>query len=151
MEYDLLAFTDRGQPISVRTTKRVHHDSETDVPVANRDDVPVSVDYSDGFGRLIQTRIQAEDTLFGDPAFGGGVISVDQSVAVSAAVGQTRAATDPDNVVVSGWQVYDNKGHVVEKFEPFFDKDYAFSAPDANQLGQKVTIFYDPRGQAIRT
>jgi len=151
MEYDLLAFTESGQPISVRTTKRVHHDSETDVPAANRDDVLVSVQYSDGFGRLIQTRIQAEDTLFGDPALGGGVISVDQSVAVSATAGQTRAATDPDNVVVSGWQVYDNKGHVVEKFEPFFDKGYDFSAPAANQLGQKITIFYDPRGQAIRT
>ncbi len=31
-------------------------------------------------------------------------------------------ALDPLNVVVSGWQVYDNKGRVVEQYEPFFSQ-----------------------------
>lgn len=151
MQYDLLAFSQRGQPMSVQTTRRVHHDSETDVPEPDRDAVIISVAFSDGFGRALQTRTQAEDTLFGDPTFGGDVIPSDQSAAVAPTIGRTRAATDPDNVVVSGWQIYDNKGQVVEKYEPFFDKGYGYSAPADAQLGQKVTIFYDPRGQAIRT
>jgi RHS repeat-associated protein len=151
MEYDLLAFRERHQPISVRTVRRVHHDSETDVPVPQRDDAITSVEYSDGFGRLIQTRTQAEDILFGDPVFGGNVISADQSTAVGDTAGHARQANDPDNVVVSGWQVYDNKGRVVQKYEPFFAHGYEFATPLSNQLGQKATIFYDPRGQAVRT
>jgi RHS repeat-associated protein len=151
MEYDLLAFAERGQPMFVRTIHRVHHDSETDVAPDQRDETITSIEYSDGFGRMLQTRTQAEDTLFGDPVFGGNVISADQSIPVTDTEGHTRQGNEPDNVVVSGWQVYDNKGRVVEKYEPFFAKGYDFAAPKDSELGQKATIFYDPRGQAIRT
>jgi RHS repeat-associated protein len=149
--YDLLAFRDRGQPISVRTTRRVHHDSETDVLADQRDDTIASVEYSDGFGRLLQTRTQAEDVLFGDPVFGGTMLAADQSAPVAPTVGRARAAGAPDNVVVSGWQTYDNKGRVIEKYEPFYGQGYDFAAPQDPQLGQKATIFYDPRGHAVRT
>jgi hypothetical protein len=151
MEYDLLAFAERQQPILVRSIRRVHHDSETDVPPEQRDEIIIRVDYSDGFGRLLQARVQAEDTLFGDPVFGGNLISLDQSAPITATVGRTRSPNDRDNVVVSGWQVYDNKGRVVQKYEPFFAHGYEFSAPSDNELGQKATIFYDPRGRAVRT
>src|SRR5262249_12327694 len=60
MEYDLLAFSERRQPIFVRSIRRVHHDSETDVLADRRDETITSVEYSDGFGRLLQTRGQAE-------------------------------------------------------------------------------------------
>ena len=77
--------------------------------------------FSDGFGRLLQTRAQAEDVLFGDPQFGGGVIPADQTApARDRPPGRTRTPDDPDNVVVSGWQLYDNKGRVVQKYEPFY-------------------------------
>ncbi|HEU4391769.1 MAG TPA: toxin TcdB middle/N-terminal domain-containing protein, partial [Blastocatellia bacterium] len=179
MEYDLHAFSDRRQPTFVRTIRRVHHDSEIDVPADRRNETIVSVEYSDGFGRVLQTRTQAEDTLFGDTIFGGGVISSDQSDQGGASlntpairgddggdgpggpggeiempvpvVGRTRAPGDPDNVVVSGWQIYDNKGRVVQKYEPFFGRGYDYSSPADNELGQKTTIFYDPRGQSVRT
>jgi RHS repeat-associated protein len=151
MEYDLLAFSERRQPMFVRSIRRVHHDSETDVPPEQRDETITSVEYSDGFGRLLQTRTQAEDTLFGDPIFGGNVISADQSVPLTNTAGHTRQPGDPDNVVVSGWQIYDNKGRIVQKYEPFFARGYDFSAPTDNELGQKATIFYDPRGQTVRT
>ena len=67
----------------------------------------------------------------------------------------------PPNVVVSGWQIYDNKGQVVEKYEPFFDTGWDYlSLEEAerqrdegirNLFGQRVMQFYDPRGQVIRT
>ena len=41
-------------------------------PPTQRDDEIVSVEYSDGFGRLLQTRTQAEDVLFGDPCSAPG-------------------------------------------------------------------------------
>jgi RHS repeat-associated protein len=151
LSYDLRAFAERGQPASVRSVRRVHHDTDTGVPPDTRDEVHVSVEYSDGFGRLLQTRTQAEDTLFGDPTFGGGVIPIVDLAPVGDTVGRTRAPSDPDNVVVSGWQVYDNKGRVVHKYEPFFGTGYDYTQPGEAQLGQRVTMFYDPRGQVIRT
>jgi YD repeat-containing protein len=151
MEYDLQAFIERRQPVFVRSIRRFHHDSETDVAVAERDQTVVSIEYSDGFGRVLQTRTQAEDTLFGDPVFGGGVISPDQSAPNFPTMGRTRQPGDPVNMVVSGWQIYDNKGRVVEKFEPFFAQGEDFAPPVDAQLGRKTTLFYDPRGQLIRT
>lgn len=151
LEYDFLAFANRGQPISVRTIRRIHHDSEVDFPTAQRDATIESVEYSDGFGRLLQKRVQAEDTLFGDTVFGNAVLSSDQSAPITPATGHTRQAGDPVNVVVSGWQLYDNKGRVVEKYEPFFARGWDFNPPSDSQLGQKAIMFYDPRGQVTRT
>jgi RHS repeat-associated protein len=146
-EYDLLAFAERGLPISVRSVRREHHDAETDVSAPDRDRTIATVEYSDGFGRLLQTRTQAEDLLFGDPAFGGGVLAVDPAAPDVAVTG--RIVSDP--VAVSGWQTYDNKGRVVEKYEPFFALGWEYRAPEAGELGQKVELFYDARGQLVRT
>jgi RHS repeat-associated protein len=151
LEYDLLAFADRGQPVFVRSISRVHHDGEADVPPAERDATIESVEYTDGFGRLLQKRVQAEDTLFGDVVFGGGALPADQSVPAGPTVGRTRGVDDPVNVVVSGWQVYDNKGRVVEKYEPFFAQGWDYRPPSDAQRGQKAVMSYDPRGQLIRT
>jgi RHS repeat-associated protein len=161
LTYDFLAFVNskqsdptNPQPIFVHTTRRCHHDSESDVPLPARDDIIESREYSDGFGRLLQTRSQAEDTLFGDPVFGDRVLPADQSdqAGTSAAViGRQRGPSDPSNVVVSGWQLYDNKGRVVEKYEPFFSQGFDYAAPVDRQFGQRVQIFYDPRGQVIRS
>lgn len=151
MTYDLLAFAERGTPASVRTVRRVHHDTDTDVPAGRLDDVIASVEYSDGFGRTLQSRTQAEDTLFGDPAFGGGVIPVGGLAAVGDSTGRTRGPADPDNVVVSGQQIYDNKGRVVQKYEPFFSTGYDYAPPTEALTGERTTMFRDPRGQVVRT
>jgi YD repeat-containing protein len=149
--YDFLAFAERGQPISVQTIKRIHHVNDTDVPLSERDETIESIEYSDGFGRLLQTRAQAEDTTFGDPIFGDAGLPADQSLPVGDAVEQRRAANDPLRVVVSGWQIHDNKGRVVEKYEPFFSTGFDYVPPTDAQFGQKATMSYDPRGQVIRT
>jgi YD repeat-containing protein len=152
--YDFFAFEksppDKRQPVFVRSVVREHHVTETDVLLPERDATIETVEYSDGFGRLLQTRTQAEDVLFGDQNFGGGVLSADQSIPTGDAVGQRRAGDRP-NVIVSGWQLYDNKGRVVEKYEPFFAEGLDYEPPGTAQFGQKVTMFYDPRGQVIRT
>src|SRR5262249_24005220 len=90
MQYDLLAFEHTRQPICVRTIRRVHHDSETDVVAEERDATIESVEYSDGFGRVLQKRVEAEDTLFGDAVFGNTVLPPDQSTPITAVTGRTR-------------------------------------------------------------
>lgn len=132
-EYDLLAYDnspdDDRQPVSTRTIRRIHHVNDTHISIAERDDTIESIEYADGFGRLLQTRTQAEDVLFGDDIFGNDTLSADQNdIAGTRAliVGRTRDAIDPTNVMVSGWQVYDNKGQVVQKYEPFFDTGWDY-------------------------
>src|SRR5262249_54725597 len=68
--YDFLGFVNRGEPISIHTVRRVHHVNDVDVPLEERGETIESVEYSDGFGRLLQMRTQAEDVLFGDSNFG---------------------------------------------------------------------------------
>ena len=62
----------------------------------------------------------------------------------------TTLINEQSNVIVSGWQVYDNKGKVVEKYEPFFSTGWNYLSQGDALCGQKVTTFYDPRGQPIR-
>jgi RHS repeat-associated protein len=153
--YDLLAFARRRTPISVRSIRRIHHVNDTDVPLPERDATITVVEYSDGFGRLVQTRTQAEDITFGEPAFGAGVLPVDQSVIPGAAIGRKRVSAE-ENVVVSGWTIYDNKGRVIEQFEPFFDRGFEYLSYESAQearpylFGQKTRLFHDARGRVRR-
>lgn len=158
LEYDFLAFDhsppNHRLPIFVRTIRHTHHDTETDVPLPKRDETIESREYSDGFGRLVQTRTQGEDVQFGDGVFGGGeaVLPADQSDRADGdVIGVENLNPANPTVVVSGWQVYDNKGRVVQKYEPFFSVGWGYVLPVEQELGQKVTMFYDPRGQVIRT
>jgi hypothetical protein len=120
LAYNFHAFDDGGQPARVKTVQREQH-----YAVSPASETLVKVEYSDGFGRLLQTRAQAEDVLFGDTTFGDSSLPADVSVPNqpnAPAVGVRNADPANPNVVVSGWQVYDNKGRVVEKYEPFFSK-----------------------------
>lgn len=126
----------------MRTTQREQHYTVYPTPDS---DTLVKTEYSDGFGRLLQTRAQAEEVLFGDATFG------DSGLPNEPAVGRRNLDLVQVNVVVSGWQVYDNKGRVVEKYESFFSKGFNFVLDNAAAKGQCVKMFYDPRGQVIRT
>lgn len=133
----------RGLPIYAHSTRRIHHASDnlTDETIATRE-------YSDGFGRLIQTRSQAEELIFG---VAGDDVGLPTSFDLPS--GPAIASRTPDAVVVSGWQVYDNKGRVIEKYEPFFSTGFEFEDEDhiKDKRGQHATLFYDPRGNVIRT
>src|SRR5262249_50112736 len=146
LTYDFRAFEQRAEPISVRTLRYERHDTDPDDTGATIE----TREYSDGFGRLLQTRTQAEDFLFGDPIFGMDVIPEDITIRPGLIRGRGGDPNDPD-VVVSGWQVYDNKGRVVQKYEPFFDTGWDYVLPKDSQLGKKVTMSYDPRGQVVLT
>lgn len=138
------------QPIGVRTVRYLRHDTD---PADTGESIETR-EYSDGFGRLLQTRTRGEEIRFGDMTFGGGeeVLPAKQSDGRGGAFsGRRNTNVTRPNVIVSGWQRYDNKGRVVEKYEPFFDVGWEFDPPTDDQLGAKVTIFYDPRGQVIRT
>lgn len=144
--YDFLAYArtrdeEQPQPIYVHTRRRIYHasDGESDETIESRE-------YSDGFGRLVQTRTQAEELVFGETGDDVG-LPLEPGNEPEPAVGRRVA----DRVVVSGWQIYDNKGQVIEKYEPFFDAGWDYQPEAEAKQGQHVTMFYDPRGQVIRT
>jgi RHS repeat-associated protein len=156
-EYDFLAFVrsppGARKPISVRTVQREHHahPSGDEAPPEERDDAIIRVEYSDGFGRLIQRRIQAEDVRFGSDAFGTDLIPADPVIEPGSSIGRLSNPDDPPNVLVTGVQVFDNKGQVVEQFEPFYSTGFDYAAPGPTQRGSGSRIFYDPRGHVVRT
>lgn len=124
MEYDFFSFVNNNDPVWVKTIMRQYHYQQS----VNNDTIE-KVDYSDGFGRLIQTRSQAEDTIYGNQDYGSSGLPKDQTALPQPAVGVERTGADPLNVVVSGWQVYNNKGLVVEKYEPFFSQGFDYESP----------------------
>ena len=142
-------------PISAHTTLFVHHDTEPGLSADQLAEAVEKVEYSDGFGRLVQVRARAEDVLFDRPGsaplFGDSGLRVDQSQPVAAASGRRRAANAALNVVVSGARTFDNKGRVIEAYEPYFSRGLAYDSPTGSELGRKTTYAYDPRGTVVRT
>ena len=157
-EYDFLAFLKSSphdrRPAFVRAIRRERHDTDATATAEELGKTIETHEYSDGFGRLLQTRTQGEALRFSHAAFGGGedALPISQSKkSNNVVVGVRNSDAANPNVVVSGWQVYDNKGRVVEKFEPFFSTGWEYLAPGAAEMGQRVSMFYDPRGHVIRT
>lgn len=143
MQYDLLAFMG-GNPVWSQTTRRERHYTDPDDTGA----VIISRQYSDGFGRLLQSRAQAEGIVFGNQTFGSSGLSASHSTPSAPAQGKIRQSGEPLNVIVSGWNIYNNKGAVVEQYEPFFDEGFDYVLPP--NLGVRVRTYYDARGQAVR-
>lgn len=139
------------QPVAVRTIRRAAHLSDSTSHEEQRAASIESVQYSDGFGRLVQTRAQADDVRWGDPLFGSDLLAEAQGdlTPQQEFAGVVRGA-EP-NVVVSGWQVYDNKGRVVEKYEPFFASGWKYEQPIGAQRGRCVSMLYDARGRLTST
>jgi hypothetical protein len=87
--------------------------------------IQISFSYSDGFGREIQKKIQAEPGPWS-----------------KGPVGQPRW-------VGSGWTIFNNKGKPVRQYEPFFDDTHAFKFAAIH--GVSPVLFYDPAERVIAT
>jgi RHS repeat-associated protein len=178
--YDLTAWDDSDpaarQPSSVHTTRRTDHrwtlvDAAnaqraqqglpplTDAQIAAMfppdeaslypDRFIQKTEFTDGFSRLLQTRAQGDDTILDDLG-----LTADLTATPGPVLTHQQDPAGPPQVVVSGWQTYDNKGRVVQKYEPFFGTGWAYQPPSQEQLtGQLavITTIYDPRGLAICT
>jgi RHS repeat-associated protein len=154
MEYDLLNWFLHGEPAYVITTQHEWHINDLDYTT----DTLVQKAFSDGFGRVIQTRAQAEEVIFGDQDFGDSGLPATQGTNGNAVGVENTSPTDV-NVVVNGFQTTNNKGMVVEQWEPFYAIGWGYQAAShlpmpltlPSYYGQKVVMFYDSVGRAVRT
>jgi RHS repeat-associated protein len=122
--YDMDRYRAMQQPIFAATLARETHMSDPLPPDELK--VQVSLSYSDGFGREIQKKIEAEP----GPIVDGG-------------------PTVTPRWVGSGWTIFNNKGKPVKQYEPFFD-DTPMSR-FGNQVGVSSTLFYDPIERVVAT
>jgi RHS repeat-associated protein len=97
--------------------------------------IQITFSYSDGFGREIQKKIQAEPGEAEVEDAAGNITVVDTSPAL--------------RWVGSGWTIFNNKGKPVRQYEPFFSTHRQF------QFGKKVgvspVLFYDPVERVVAT
>jgi RHS repeat-associated protein len=155
MDYNLHNWLDHGLPAYVKTTQHEWHINDLDYTT----DTIVQKAFSDGFGRVIQTRAQAEEVIFGDQDFGDSGLPASQTVANAPAVGVLNTSTSAPNVIVNGFQTTNNKGMVVEQWEPFYATGWDYQAAShltqplalPSYYGQKVVMYYDSIGRAVRT
>jgi RHS repeat-associated protein len=91
--------------------------------------IQLGFSYSDGYGREIQKKIQAEP----------GPLNPNDP----------QAPILTPRWVGSGWTIYSNKGKPVRQFEPFFSPTHRFEFGVI--VGVSPVLFYDPAGRVIAT
>jgi RHS repeat-associated protein len=144
--YDLFAYhrtksLANPQPAVVYTLARETHDSDP-VPASGLK-IQHSFSYSDGFGREIQKKIQAEAGPVPQRDAAGKII-------VDANGQPVMTATDVSpRWVGSGWTVFNNKGKPVRQYEPFFTDRHAFEFDV--KIGVSPVLFYDPVERVVAT
>lgn len=125
--YDLFAYfrtraEPQPQPPTAYTIARETHDA--DLAAGQQPSLQHSFSYSDGLGRQIQKKVQAEPDKVG-------------------------AAAGAPRWVGSGWTIFNNKGKPVRQYEPFFSATHHFEF--APLVGVSPILFYDPLDRVIAT
>lgn len=100
--------------------------------------------YTDGLGREILTKVQAEPgDAFAHDASGALLRNPDDTPLIQSTTHRW---------VGTGRKVYDNKGQVVKRYEPYFTDTPDFDAePELVETGVSAVLSYDPLGRVIRT
>ncbi|PWB49646.1 MAG: toxin [Candidatus Methanoperedenaceae archaeon] len=122
--YDIDRFKRTGEPPFAATITRETHAS--DLQAGQPSKLQISFSYSDGFGREIQKKIQAEP----------GPLVEDGPIKNPRWVG-------------SGWTIFNNKGKPVRQYEPFFDNTHDFKFE--KKVGVSSILFYDPVERVVAT
>ncbi|MBS1914586.1 MAG: toxin [Bacteroidetes bacterium] len=139
MVYDLGAYLREPDPLKkppvfAAVLARETHVSDPVPPGGVR--IQVSIVYSDGFGREIQKKMQAEPGPVPTRDVNGRIIVGTDGLPV-----MTGYDVGP-RWVGSGWKVFNNKGKEVRTYEPFFTDLHVFEFEA--RIGMSPVLFYDP-------
>jgi RHS repeat-associated protein len=144
--YDLLAYSRtrdpaNPQPSVVYTLARETH--VADLAPGQQTKFQHAFSYSDGLGREIQKKLQAEPgpVPLRDPATG-------RIVVVNGLPQMTPNDVTP-RWVGSGWTVFNNKGKPVRQYEPFFTDTQRFEFDV--RIGVSPVLCYDPVERVVAT
>lgn len=143
--YDLFAYwrakdQPDPQPAVVYTLARETHESDLN---GQKTKVQHSFSYSDGFGREIQKKIQAEPGPVPKRDANGRIV-----VGADGQPEMTQNDVSP-RWVGSGWTVFNNKGKPFRQYEPFFTDTHRFEFDV--KIGVSPVLFYDPVERVVAT
>ena len=129
------------EPPHAATLARETHASDPLPPQGLK--IQISFSYSDGFGREIQKKIQAEPGPVPKRDANGRII-----VGADGQPVMTANNVSP-RWVGSGWTVFNNKGKPVRQHEPFFTDTHRFEFDV--KIGVSPVLFYDPVERVVAT
>ena len=136
--YDLERFRRSGEPALAATLTRETHVGNPLPPEGLK--IQVGFGYSDGFGREIQSKVQAEPGLAPE-RYMEGVLRCDRP----------SVETNP-RWVGTGRTIFNNKGNLVKQYEPFFSPTHAYeSETELVECGVTPILLYDPIQRLIAT
>jgi RHS repeat-associated protein len=139
IEYSLFEWVTSRRPNFVRTFVRERHG-------AANPRWQESYSYSDGIGREVMKKIQAEPGLAPTRGPDGKLLRDPDS---TLHLDDTSPAL---RWIGSGRTVFDNKGNAIKKYEPFFSRTPEYeSEPEVVEYGVSPVFHYDPLGRLIRT
>ena len=149
--YDLDRYRRCGEPPFAATLVRETHVSDPLPPRGLQ--IQVSFAYSDGFGRELQSKIQAEP---GDaPTRAANVLLTSGDVSPGALTlnnGVPMSDAANPRWVGKGRTVYNNKGKPVKQYEPFFSSTQLYEAEaEMTDTGVTPILFYDPVERVVTT
>ncbi|MDG5817068.1 RHS repeat-associated core domain-containing protein [Chitinispirillales bacterium ANBcel5] len=132
--YDLHAWTDRAEPPQFIALARETHVSDLAGGETSR--IQISLGYSDGFERELQSKIKVESGL--------------------AWVRQDNDEYEEEEVedrwLVSGRVVYNNKQEPVKQYEPFYSATHEYEPEQFfAEFGVTPIIHYDPLMRVVKT
>jgi RHS repeat-associated protein len=144
--YDLTAYrrsagsASRSPAVAVTLARETHASD----PVPNGGlKIQVAFSYSDGFGREIQKKLQAEPgPVPVRDASGKVIVEADGQP-------QMMPGDFAPRWVGSGWTVFNNKGAPVRPYEPFFTDTHRFEFDV--RIGVSPVVCYDPLGRVVAT
>lgn len=151
--YDVDRFLRCDQPIFAATLTREMHQSDSG---GDKSPIQISVTYSDGFGREIQTKIQAEPgdapQRGSDEILPSGDIKPGKLVLDENGKPKKPYPHTDHRWVGKGRTVYNNKGKPVKQYEPFFSSTHLFEEePEMTDTGVTPVLFYDPVERVVAT
>jgi RHS repeat-associated protein len=148
--YDIDRFSRCGQPPFAATLAREIHTRD---PGSEDSPIQISFTYSDGFGREIQSKIQAEsgdapkreeDEILADGDIEPGRLVLEN--------GKPKQAHADHRWVGKGRTVYNNKGKPVKQYEPYFSSTHLYEEePEMTDTGVTPVLFYDPVERVVAT
>ncbi len=150
--YDLKRYQRAGQPPFAATLARETHFYDP-LPAGGLK-IQISFSYSDGFGREIQKKIQAEagnapQRQSPAPLPTGDIRPGDL---VRDAQGKLVQANTPRRWVGTGRTVFNNKGKPVRQYEPFFSATHLYEPErEMTDTGVSPVLFYDPVERVVAT
>jgi RHS repeat-associated protein len=149
--YDLDRFHRCGQPPFAATLARETHYND---PGGTQTKIQSSFSYSDGFGREIQKKVQAESGAA--PRRAADIQQPSGDIRPGALIrdvnGKPVLADTSHRCVGTGRTVFNNKGKPVKQYEPFFSSTHLYEEDrEMTDAGVSSVIFYDPVERVIAT